>query len=264
MPEPKDSSNLLVTERGIRSAFVVSGVGMVGLLVLFLVLASTRPQGSFQALDDSQYQATLAAGAERLEGFELIGETGARLDIDHAMELVVERGVDLPMTSQATRAAAVSNGEADAAGDAGAGVAGDASAQAATEADGAAVFAANCAACHQATGQGIPGAFPPLASGHAAELASAEGGRDYLAQVLLYGLQGAIEVTGMTYDGLMPAWLQLSDAEIAAVLNHVVTAWDNADALSAEFEPFAAEEIAAARGAGLAPAAMLELRPTLP
>lgn len=28
---------------------------------------------------------------------------------------------------------------------------------------GAELFAANCAACHQADGKGLPGAFPPLA-----------------------------------------------------------------------------------------------------
>src|SRR5690625_3115394 len=34
---------------------------------------------------------------------------------------------------------------------------------ASSAAGGASIYAANCAACHQATGQGLPGVFPPLA-----------------------------------------------------------------------------------------------------
>lgn len=52
--------------------------------------------------------------------------------------------------------------------------------------DGAKLYQ-QCAGCHQANGQGIPGAFPPLA-GHVAEILAKEGGRDYLILVLLYGL----------------------------------------------------------------------------
>ena len=131
--------------------------------------------------------------------------------------------------------------------------------------DGEAVYAANCVACHQATGQGVPGAFPPLAGGHAAELASADGGRDYLIHALLYGVQGPIEVAGATYNGLMPAWQQLSDAQIAAVLNYVTTAWDNAEVLADDVAPFAADEIAAARGGDLVGGAdVLERRPDVP
>lgn len=52
------------------------------------------------------------------------------------------------------------------------------------EVDGATIYTNNCASCHQANGQGIPGAFPPVA-GHAAELIESQG-RDYL-QVLMLG-----------------------------------------------------------------------------
>ena len=62
------------------------------------------------------------------------------------------------------------------------------------QADGAKIYA-QCAGCHQQNGQGIPGAFPPLA-GHVAEILAKEGGREYLILVLLYGLQGQIEVKG--------------------------------------------------------------------
>ncbi|WP_448566480.1 cytochrome C-552, partial [Thermus sp.] len=91
------------------------------------------------------------------------------------------------------------------------------------QADGAKLYA-QCAGCHQANGQGIPGAFPPLA-GHVAEILAKQGGREYLIKVLLWGLQGQIEVKGMKYNGVMPNYTQWKDEEIAAVLNHIATAW---------------------------------------
>lgn len=114
------------------------------------------------------------------------------------------------------------------------------------EAMGQQAFTSTCAACHQATGQGIPGAFPPLA-GHAAEVYQA-GGREYLIQVVLYGLQGAITVNGTTYNGVMPPWPNLSDDQVANSLNYVLTAWGDAPA---DFTPFRGAEVAALRGAGL-------------
>jgi mono/diheme cytochrome c family protein len=266
---PEGENRLLFDAGQIRTAFVASAVGMVGLLVAVLLLATSRPQGSLQPADDSQYRATLLTAAENLEGYELVGEDRARIDIGHAIELVAERGVDLPLAAiggPAPAAAAPPDDAAPAQDAAAAGDGGDAApaAQADTAADGEAVYAANCAACHQATGQGIPGAFPPLAGGHAAELAGADGGRDYLIHALLYGVQGPIEVSGATYNGLMPAWQQLSDAQLAAVLNYVTTAWDNADVLADDVAPFTADDVAAARGEGLTGAAVLEKRPDLP
>jgi cytochrome c oxidase subunit 2 len=123
-----------------------------------------------------------------------------------------------------------------------------AAAQADGEVDGEAVYAAHCASCHQANGQGVAGAFPPVA-GHAGELV-AQQGRDYLPLLLLYGLQGPIQVGGTTYNGQMPAWQQLSDEELAAVTNYIVTTWDEGQA-PASFEPYTADAFAEARGQGL-------------
>ncbi|MCO1335287.1 copper-containing nitrite reductase [Microbulbifer sp. OS29] len=82
-------------------------------------------------------------------------------------------------------------------------------------------YAQNCMACHQSSGQGIPGAFPPLA------------GSDYLLSspnrsidVLLHGLSGEIVVGGQSYNGVMPA-VQLSDESIANVLTYVLNSWGN-------------------------------------
>src|ERR1700744_2376606 len=91
---------------------------------------------------------------------------------------------------------------------------------------GSKVYATNCAACHQAGGTGMAGAFPPLA-GHVPDLLKPTDGRNYIEKVLLYGLEGAINVNGNEYAGSMPPWNALSDDDIAAVLNYVSTGWDN-------------------------------------
>jgi mono/diheme cytochrome c family protein/heme/copper-type cytochrome/quinol oxidase subunit 4 len=122
-------------------------------------------------------------------------------------------------------------------------------------------FASNCAACHQATGAGIPGAFPPLA-GHAADVYSVEGGRSYLIDVLLYGLQGPIVVNGTSYNGLMPAFSQLSDEQVALIVNHAVAGFPGAEA-PADFDAVQASEVAAQRGRGLSGAQVAEQRAAL-
>jgi len=120
---------------------------------------------------------------------------------------------------------------------------------------------ANCVGCHQPTGTGIPGAFPPLV-GHTADLYNAEGGRQYLIDVMLYGVQGQIVVGGNTYAGFMPGWQQLSDDAIAAVLNHSLTEWGNADLID-DFDAIRAEEVAAQRGAGLSAGDVYQRRSAL-
>lgn len=86
--------------------------------------------------------------------------------------------------------------------------------------DGASVYAQNCASCHGAQGRGQTGYFPPLAGNP--DLAA---GSKFPLLVVLNGLSGPIQINGQTYDGSMPAFGHLSDAEIAAVVNHVRTAW---------------------------------------
>ncbi len=88
------------------------------------------------------------------------------------------------------------------------------------------VFTVNCVACHQATGQGVPNAFPPLA-GSEWVLGNDWHGDNHLVRILLHGLQGPVQVKGNTYNGAMPAWNQLKDEEIAAVLTYIRNEWGN-------------------------------------
>ncbi|ADD29619.1 cytochrome c class I [Meiothermus ruber DSM 1279] len=116
---------------------------------------------------------------------------------------------------------------------------------------------AQCQGCHQPTGAGIPGVFPPLA-GHVPEILAAKGGREYLIQVLLYGLQGQIAVKGTRYQGVMPAYAQLKDEDIAGLLNHISTQWGNK--FPAGQQPFTAAEVRAQRAKTLTAAQVLEAR----
>ena len=107
--------------------------------------------------------------------------------------------------------------------------------------DGKAVFAAQCAACHQATGKGLPGVFPPLDGSE-----WVQGNTRILANILLHGINGEISVAGATYSGAMPAFQQLGDAELAAVASYIRSAWSNkAGALPATLFEQERKELAA-------------------
>lgn len=94
---------------------------------------------------------------------------------------------------------------------------------AATKPDGKAIFTARCATCHQQNGQGS-GPFPPLAGNPDVAAADTSG----IIAIVLNGKTGPITINGKQYSGAMPAWRdQLSNAEIAAVLSYVRSAWTN-------------------------------------
>lgn len=82
------------------------------------------------------------------------------------------------------------------------------------------IYETSCFACHQTNGQGLPGAFPPLAKS------------DYLndknkaISAVIHGLEGKIKVNGTEWNSMMPAQV-LSDEEAANVLTYVYSAWGN-------------------------------------
>lgn len=118
-------------------------------------------------------------------------------------------------------------------------------------ADGAALFASRCVACHQATGQGLPGVFPSLAGSE-----WVQGRPETVTAIVLHGITGSLTVKGDKFTGAMPTFSdQLSDAEIAAVLSYVRSQWGNAappisaqtvaqvrDATKGQFAPYNGDE----------------------
>jgi len=88
---------------------------------------------------------------------------------------------------------------------------------------GAAVYGQFCAACHQATGNGMPGAFPPLAG-----TPVTNGDPHFLARIVLYGLEGRTVVKGQTYTAAMAGLAsRMSDAQIADVLTYIRSSFGN-------------------------------------
>ncbi len=86
---------------------------------------------------------------------------------------------------------------------------------------GQTLFTTNCSSCHQANGQGVPNAFPPLAKS------------DYFMKqpdkgigIVLHGLSGNIIVDGHNFNGIMPQ-LSLSDDDIANILTYERNSWGN-------------------------------------
>ncbi|GAB5602265.1 cytochrome C-552 [Thermus sp. FJN-A] len=126
---------------------------------------------------------------------------------------------------------------------------------------GQALYGQYCSSCHQANGQGLPGAFPPLA-GHVQEILAKKEGRTYLLNVVLFGLQGEIRVKGQVYNGSMPAWeAQLKDDQVAAILNFLASAFGNKP--PAGFKPYTPEEVKKERAKKLTPQKVYALRQAL-
>ncbi|MGL4574068.1 MAG: cytochrome c oxidase subunit II [Burkholderiaceae bacterium] len=86
--------------------------------------------------------------------------------------------------------------------------------QAELMARGEKVYTANCVACHQATGKGVPGAFPALAGSSVVADKAAQ------INILLKG------------KGAMPKWTQLNDVELAAVSTYTKNSWGNAHGIA--------------------------------
>ncbi|MBC5828647.1 MAG: cytochrome c [Candidatus Eremiobacteraeota bacterium] len=89
-------------------------------------------------------------------------------------------------------------------------------------ATGPQLYATNCSTCHGASGAGVLGAFPALAADPVVR------SKDPKAQIgiVLHGLHGRA-ITGKFYTSQMPAFSQLSDNDIAAIIDHERTSWGN-------------------------------------
>ena len=85
------------------------------------------------------------------------------------------------------------------------------------------VFTTNCIACHQTTGLGLPGIYPPLAGSE-----WAQGPEDRIIRIVLDGATGPITVEEKQFNNTMPAFgPMLKDDQIAAALTYVRSEWGN-------------------------------------
>ncbi len=82
------------------------------------------------------------------------------------------------------------------------------------------VYETYCISCHQENGEGVPGAFPPLAkTGRLVD-------KNKLVKIILQGMRGPINVNGVKYD-LEMASISLNDKETADVINYIRNSWGN-------------------------------------
>ena len=291
--EDPPERNYAISSNMVRNIFIGSGIGAVVVITVILTLTSAIDQARYTPGDTTQYQRTLTDATQELSGYAQNESGRATIPIEQAITLTAERGlneinvelgVPTPQassqgqatqepaqdqgvqanqqqgeTQQAAQAqdAGQGEGQTEGAQEGGEGAQGSAVPEVLTA--GESVFTTNCVSCHQADGQGIAGAFPNLAN-HVPDLYNAD--RTYLINVQLYGLQGQIEVGGQSYNGVMTAWAQLEDQEIADVLNYVSTAWGNNQNLQ-NFEPYTPEQIAAERDKGLSSSDVYSQRPNL-
>ena len=112
---------------------------------------------------------------------------------------------------------------------------------------GGVLYGGTCSVCHQDSGAGLPGVFPPLAKS------------DYLAanrqrviEIVLNGLSGPVTVNGQPYNSVMPPMSQLNDDEVANILTYVLNSWGNT---GSEVTP---EEVAKVRATTERPAGAAE------
>jgi mono/diheme cytochrome c family protein len=83
---------------------------------------------------------------------------------------------------------------------------------------GRVVYGNVCSGCHQGSGMGAAGQFPPLVG---SEWVLDEG-PNRIIRIVLHGLQGPITVAGKPYNGAMVGFGPvLSDDDIAAVLTYI-------------------------------------------
>ncbi|YCM44372.1 cytochrome c [Verrucomicrobiaceae bacterium 227] len=80
-----------------------------------------------------------------------------------------------------------------------------------------------CAGCHQSSGMGVSGTYPPLAGSE-----WVNGPSERLAMIILNGIHGPIEVAGQAYNSDMGAiGANLGKKELATLMTYIRSEWGN-------------------------------------
>ena len=97
---------------------------------------------------------------------------------------------------------------------------------------GAGLYEKHCAQCHGGQGQGVPGAYPPLAGNRAVTMPQIAN----LVQIVLNGGYAPATAGNPRPFGMPPFVLEFSDSDMAAVLTHIRQSWGNAASLVTTLE----------------------------
>lgn len=110
--------------------------------------------------------------------------------------------------------------------------------------DGGQLYEMVCGACHGADGNGAgEGTFPPLQGSR-----WIKGDPERMVQIILHGLEGPVEVAGVTYNLAMPPQgAALDDDQIVAIVNYVRSTWGGRDDDRKNLEPISLQTVVAAR-----------------
>jgi mono/diheme cytochrome c family protein len=84
------------------------------------------------------------------------------------------------------------------------------------------LYLAKCSSCHLDDGKGLGALIPPLAGADYLEKY-----RDRLPCIIRYGISDTIIVNGVQYTEQMAAVPELSDIDIANILNYIGNSWGN-------------------------------------
>jgi nitrite reductase (NO-forming) len=86
--------------------------------------------------------------------------------------------------------------------------------------DGKKVYDTYCVSCHMENGMGVEGAFPSLVkTGNLSD-------KNRLVKIILQGMRGPIKINGSSFDGEM-AGIEMTDKEVADVINYIRNTWGN-------------------------------------
>ena len=88
------------------------------------------------------------------------------------------------------------------------------------EPDGKSLFASSCQSCHQANGEGLPGAFPPLKG---SAIVTGDNLELYV-DIIMNGYDARPEYAAMAAVGTNMEW---TEHEVAAIINYERTNWGN-------------------------------------
>ena len=86
--------------------------------------------------------------------------------------------------------------------------------------NGKKVYETYCISCHMENGKGVEGAFPALVkTGNLSD-------KNRLVKIILQGMRGPLKINGISFDGEM-AGIEMTDKEVADVINYIRNTWGN-------------------------------------
>ena len=124
------------------------------------------------------------------------------------------------------------------------------------------LYGGNCANCHQGSGEGQPGQYPPLVGSE-----YVLGSKERLAAIMLAGLSGTVTVKGSTFSTqVMPGWAGVfTDEKLAAIMTYLRATWGNtANAVSPDEVSAARTKFTSHLAAPFSEADLLKIAPNGP